>query len=294
MGTRPLCLSSTAALIGLLAMPAFSPPTAALTSAEVIDSANVHPNVGSIMVWRDANNPLGLPGGLTGQVTAVLIHPQTLLTAGHFAARFEGAASGGQLPPWVRVVVSFAPNALNESTWSDINRVLGTCVAHPSFPRPCTPQSCPFDDIDGKYEPGISDVGLCFLDQHVPGIHPAKLANRSLDDDDVAGTRMTIVGYGTTAPPPGGPNDTSLYDGIRRWGTSTVDQVVDQNWVTFNRDPVTVCYGDSGAPTFFNGRVVAIASDGAADCASADVRARVDSKDVRNWIKTQIDLRFPF
>ena len=81
---------------------------------------------------------------------------------------------------------------------------------------------------------------------------------------------MTIVGYGTTAPPPGGPADTSNYDGLRRHGTSSVDQVIDENWVTFNRDPVTVCFGDSGAPTFFKGRVVAIASDGAADCASAD------------------------
>jgi hypothetical protein len=34
--------------------------------------------------------------------------------------------------------------------------------------------------------------------------------------------------------------------------------------------PFTVCFGDSGAPTFFNGRVVAIASDGDADCASAE------------------------
>ena len=87
---------------------------------------------------------------------------------------------------------------------------------------------------------------------------------------------MTIVGYGTTAPPPGGPSDTSNYDLLRRWGTSTVDHVLDQDWVTFNRDPVTVCFGDSGAPTFFDGRVVAIASDGGADCGSADVRARVD------------------
>ena len=289
-----LCLSSAAALISLLATPAFTRPTAALTSAEAIDSANAYPNVGSIMLWRDPNNPPGLPGGLAGQLTAVLIHPQTILTAGHFAARFEGAASGGQLPPWTRVVVSFAPNALDESTWIELSRALGTCFAHPSFPRPCTPQSCPFDDIDGQYEPGISDVGLCFLDEPVLGIRPAKLANRSLDDDGVPGTRMTIVGYGTTAPPPGGPADHSTRDGIRRWGTSTVDQVVDQNWVTFNRDRVTVCFGDSGAPTFFDGRVVAIASDGAVDCASADVRARVDSKEVRNWIKSQIDLRFPF
>jgi Trypsin len=281
----PLMLWLT--LIIALTMAELSRPGLALTSAEAVDESNVYPNVGSVMVWRDPNNPPGLPGGLAGQVTAVLIHPKTILTAGHFAARAER-----ELPPWVRVVVSFAPNALDESTWIDLNRALGTCIAHPSFPRPCTPQSCPFDDTDGQYEPGISDVGLCFLDEPVRGIRPAKLANRSLDDEGVPGRRMTIVGYGTTAPAPGGPADTSLYDGIRRWGTSTVDQVVDQHWVTFNRDPVGVCYGDSGAPTFFKGRVVAVASDGALDCVSADNRARVDSKEVRKWIKSQIAQRF--
>jgi hypothetical protein len=282
-------LSLVIVLIGVSTVPELTPRTDALASAEAVDSKNVYPSVGSIMVWRDANNPLGLPGGLAGQVTAVLIHPQTVLTAGHFAARAER-----ELPPWVRVVVSFAPNALDESSWIDLNRALGTCVAHPSFPRPCTPQSCPFDDVDGLYEPGISDVGLCFLDEPVLGIRPAKIANRALDHKRIPGTRMTIVGYGTTAPAPGGPGDTSLYDGIRRWGTSTVDQVVDQNWVTFNGDPVGVCYGDSGAPTFFDGRVVAVASDGALDCVSADNRARVDSRDVRKWIKSEIDKRFPF
>jgi hypothetical protein len=287
-------LSSTAALVGILAVTMLNRPTGALTSAKAVDSANAVPNVGAIMIWRDANNPLGLPGGLAASVTGVLIHPQTILTAGHFTARVEGASAAGQLPPWNRIVASFAPNAFDESTWIELNRTLGTCVAHPSFPRPCTPQSCPFDDIDGQYEPGISDVGLCFLDQPLLGIRPAKLANRRLDHKRIPGTRMTIVGYGTTAPPPGGPADTSNYDGLRRWGTSTVDQVVDQHWVTFNRDPVTVCFGDSGAPTFFKGRVVAIASDGAADCAAADVRARVDSEDVRTWIQSEIERRFPF
>jgi hypothetical protein len=291
---RKLYVGAAVALATVLTVPALTRPGMALTSAEAIDGANVFSNVGSIMVWRDPNNPPSLPGGLAGHATAVLIHPQTILTAGHFAARAEGAASAGALPPWVRIVVSFAPNALDEPTWIDLDRALGTCVAHPTFPRPCTPQSCPFDDIDGQYEPGISDVGLCFLDEPVLGIRPAKLANRRLDHKGIVGARMTIAGYGTTAPPPGGPADTSLYDGVRRWGTSSVDQVVDQNWVTFNRDPVTVCFGDSGAPTFFKDRVVAIASDGAADCASADVRARVDSKEVRNWIKSQIDRRFPF
>ena len=286
---RKLDVALSFALISVLTIPDLTRPGMALASAEAIDHANAYPNVGSIMVWRDPNNPPGLPGGLAGQVTAVLIHPQTILTAGHFAARSER-----DLPPWVRVVVSFAPNALDTSTWIDLNRAQGTCFAHPSFPRPCTPQSCPFDDADGLYEVGISDIGLCFLDQPVLGIKPAKLANADLDDDAIPGTRMTIVGYGTTTPSPGGPADTSLYDGIRRWGTSTVDTVIDQHWVTFNRDPVGVCYGDSGAPTFFNGRLVAVASDGALDCVSADNRARVDSKEVRRWIKSQIERRFPF
>jgi hypothetical protein len=286
------CLSATAALISILAIPAFNGHTAALTSAKAVDSANTYPNVGVIMVWRDATNPLGLPGGLAAYVTGVLIHPQTILTAGHFTARIEGTSVDGQLPPWVRIVVSFAPNAFDRSTWIELDRALGTCITHPSFPRPCTPQNCPFDDIDGRYEPGISDVGVCFLAEPLHGIRPAKLANGRLDRTRIGGTRMTIVGYGTTAPPPGGPADTSNYDGRRRWGTSTVDKVVDQHWVTFKRDPVTVCFGDSGAPTFVDGRVVAIASDGAADCAAADVRARVDSNDVRNWIESKIDQRF--
>lgn len=284
---RRFCTMTSVVFVTALALQVLSRPTAALTSAEAVDAANAYPNVGLIMVWRDANNPLGLPGGLAGYATVVLIHPQSILTAGHFAARSERA-----FPPWVRVVVSFAPNAFDDSTWIDLNRAVGTCVAHPTFPRPCTPQSCPFNDVDGQYEPGIADVGLCFLDEPLLGIRPAKLANGSLDEEGVTGTRMTIAGYGTTVPIPQG--DTSQYDGIRRWGSSTVDQVVDQNWVTFNRDPVTVCAGDSGAPTFFNGRVVAIASDGHLDCMSADVRARVDSKEVRNWIKSQIDQRFPF
>src|SRR5688572_29608755 len=98
---RKPCAIPSLLLIGLLTLPGATGPGLALTSAEAVDQANAYPNVGTIMVWRDPNNPLGLPGGLAGYVTAVLIHPQTLLTAGHFAARAEP-----DLPPWVRVVVS--------------------------------------------------------------------------------------------------------------------------------------------------------------------------------------------
>ena len=133
-----LCLSPTAAFIAVLAISMFNRPTLALTASKAIDAANAYPNVGVIMVWRDANNPMGLPGGLATYVTGVLIHPQAILTAGHFTARIEGVAASGQLPSWLRIVASFAPNAFDQSTWIGLNRALGTCVAHPSFPRPCT------------------------------------------------------------------------------------------------------------------------------------------------------------
>ena len=143
-------LSSTAALLGVLAVALLNRPTAALTAAKALDSANAVPNVGVIMIWRDANNPLGLPGGLATYVTGVLIHPQTILTAGHFTARVEGASAAGQLPPWNRIVASFAPNAFDQSTWIDLNRALGTCVAHPSFPRPCTRRAARSTTLTGS------------------------------------------------------------------------------------------------------------------------------------------------
>jgi hypothetical protein len=109
MSSRKLRVTLSAALIALSTMPELTRPGIALTSAEAIDQENAYPNVGSIMVWRDPNNPLGLPGGLAGDVTVVLIHPQTILTAGHFAARAEGAASGGQLPLRIIDDVSKSP-----------------------------------------------------------------------------------------------------------------------------------------------------------------------------------------
>jgi hypothetical protein len=157
---------------------------------------------------------------------------------------------------------------------------------------PCSPQDCPFDDTDGLAEPGVADIGLTFLDAPVQGIAPATLAvNGDEGDPDWAGERLKQVGYGLTeAPPPGILIFDGLFDGIRRIGKSSVD-VIDQNWLSYNRDPSGTCHGDSGAPTFFNGEVVDIASDGNEDCATGDVRARVDTQEVRQWIYDTIAAR---
>jgi hypothetical protein len=130
----------------------------------------------------------------------------------------------------------------------------------------------------------VADVGLIFLDSPITNIKPAKLATETLQRRDI-GDRMKVVGYGLTGPE-------EAFDGLRRIGSSTLGTLLDQNWASFNLDPVKICFGDSGGPTFHEGRIVAIASDGAADCASADWRARVDTHEVKSWIKDIIRDRF--
>ena len=72
--------------------------------------------------------------------------------------------------------------------------------------------------------------------------------------------------------------------------------MVDNDWAD-SYLPGIVCYGDSGAPTFFNDhpltgrsreRVVAVASDGGNVCYSRDDRARVDTTAAQDWIRQTI------
>jgi len=243
----------------------------ALVNGDVTEARKA---VGTVMIVAGEGNPFGAPPGVVlVNVTATLIHPQVLLTAGHFT--FFGTEG---VPPSLRLVVSFSPAALDDSTWIPINQGPGTQVVHPSFP----PEG--IDDIDGLPEPGVADVGLIFLDSPIASIVPAKLAKEPLKHHEI-GDRMKVVGYGLTSPE-------ESFDGLRRIGSSTLGTLLDQNWASFNLNPVSICFGDSGGPTFHEGRIVAIVSDGAADCASADWRARVDTHEVKSWIKRTIRDRF--
>ncbi len=86
------------------------------------------------------------------------------------------------------------------------------------------------------------------------------------------------------------------WDGLRRIKISRLRTVVDNGWASWSV-PGIVCYGDSGAPTFFNDRplagrsrerVVAVASDGGNVCFSRDDRARVDTTAAQDWIRQTI------
>jgi hypothetical protein len=256
-----------------------------LSSIRVVDALNLFPQVGALIYFAEPND-FGIPPGIVTQCSGTLIHERAFLVAGHCTA-----ATGGTLLPFIKAFVTLSPNALDRSAWREVSGL----AYHPSIP-PCPPPDfCTFRGLD----PGILDVGLVFLRRPVRHIEPAKLARPgTLESDRAAGKLMIVAGYGFLNSPPGGiPPPISEWDGLRRLKISRLRRVVDNEWASWSL-PGIVCYGDSGAPTFFDdhplvGRagegVVAVASDGANDvCFERDDRARVDTKEAQDWIRQTI------
>ena len=192
--------------------------------------------------------------------------------------------------PNVGSLIYFVEPNLDRSTW----RAVSDLAWHPSIP-PCPPPDfCTFQGLD----PGILDVGLVFLSRPVRHIAPARLAKpATLETAGAAGKLMIVAGYGHLDSLPGGgsPPD-SEWDGLRRIKISRLQTVVDNEWASWSL-PGIICFGDSGAPTFFNDRplagrsherVVAVASDGGNVCYSRDGRARVDTTAAQDWIHQTI------
>ena len=256
-----------------------------LSSIRVVDALNLFPNVGALIYFAEPND-FGIPPGIVTQCSGTLIHERAFLVAGHCTA-----ATGGTLLPFIKAFVTLSPNALDRSAWREVSGL----AYHPSIP-PCPPPDfCTFRGLD----PGILDVGLVFLRRPVRHIQPARLARPgTLESDRVAGQFMIVAGYGFLNSLPGGiPPPISEWDGLRRLKISRLRRVVDNEWASWSL-PGIVCYGDSGAPTFFNDhpfagrsgeRVVAVASDGGNDvCFTRDDRARVDTKAAQDWIRLTI------
>ena len=277
------------ALLGLL--PSVTDPRLLLALvASQADVGNRFPEVGSLVVWRRPNTE-GRPEGMVANCSGVLIHERVFLTAGHCT----GLGVPG-IPPFTEVAVSFDPaNAFDRTTWIPVQRLL----IHPSLPASCQiPPGCDptttkeFSALDSTK----ADLGLVVLAKPVRNIRPAVLAAPGfLTRFDATTRATTVVGYGSTAPPPGGitpaPLPPGLWDGVRRFRESTLERVVNGNWATWTL-PSRVCFGDSGAPTFQDEpvggqmirRLVAVVSDGGMDCSSRDARTRVDTAAAQDWI----------
>jgi hypothetical protein len=255
-----------------------------LDTVRIVDVLNLFPNVGSLIYFVEPND-VGLPPGIFTHCSGTLIRERVFLVAGHCTA----PAAGGLLP-FIKAFVTLSPNALDRTTWRPVSHL----AFHPSLPPCPPPEGCTFRGLD----PGILDIGLVFLSRPVRDIAPAKLAKPgTLERPGTAGELMVVAGYGHLDSLPGGvPPPDSEWDGLRRIKISRLRQVVDSEWASWSL-PGIVCYGDSGAPTFFNDnpfagrlreRVVAVASDGGDVCFSRDDRARVDTAAAQDWIRQTI------
>jgi len=259
-----------------------------LHSIKVVDVFNLFPNVGAL-IYVAGPNDFGLPPGIVATCTGTLIHERVLLVAGHCTA-----PTAGGLLPFIKAFVTFSPNALDRSTW----RPVSDFAYHPSLPPCPPPEGCTGEGLDT----GVLDIGLVFLSRPVRNITPAKLARPgTLETDRASRAFMIVPGYGFLDSLPGGPHGgmsppPSEWDGWRRIKISKLREVVDNEWASWSL-PGVVCYGDSGAPTFFStdpfsnrsrDRIVAVASDGGWVCFSRDDRARVDTISAQNWINDTI------
>jgi hypothetical protein len=283
---------SLIALGGLLAMPMTAHASGPFDiNALPVDAENRFSNVGAfiVAVVDDDGNVIARRPHCSG----VLIHERVFLTAGHCTGPGEFPK-----PSFLALFVSLAADALDQTTWIRVARertdagsgmIKWRVVTHPSIP-PCPgPPGCDPTTLDIFHagDPGIADHGLVFLEKAVRDIAPAKLAHPgALETRKVAQEPMTIVGY----PLPTPLADETEWDGLRRFRTSSLNEVLDEDWATWSL-PSNVCFGDSGGPIFLSDpheRVVANVSDGGIDCLSANTNARLDSRAVQKWIKETI------
>ena len=218
-------------------------------TVKIVDVLNLFSNVGALIYFVEPND-FGVPPGIITHCSGTLIHERVFLLAGHCTA-----PTAGGLFPFIKAFVTFSPNALDRSTWLPVS----SFAFHPSIPPCPPPEGCTFRGLD----PGILDVGLVFLSRPVRHIAPARLARPgTLEFAGALDNPMIVAGYGHLDSLPGGgaPPD-SEWDGLRRIKISRLRTVVDNEWASWSL-PGIVCFGDSGAPTFFRARIVAVASDG--------------------------------
>jgi len=284
----------TAPLIIVLLWSASSLP-AQTRRNYTVDLENRNPAVGSLLIVFREENPADVPVGIRAFCSGALIADRVFLTAGHCVG-----PSLPTLPPFVTAYVSFSPTVLDTFTASPLSIPgnwipVSTQAVNPSLPTCPPPVGCDPTTTHAfeAGDPSVTDLGLVFLSRPA-GVKPAMLASPgSLQDPQSGFVPMTTIGYGHEFPD---PNSLAVWDGLRKFRNSKLAKVLNGVWASWE-PPSSVCFGDSGAPTFLNNLpgvlenrrpIVAIASDGGIDCLSKDIRVRVDTYAVQQWIKDTV------
>ncbi|MBP7934262.1 MAG: trypsin-like serine protease [Phycisphaerae bacterium] len=276
-------------LAGAVALPlittGFSGPAWAITGGEV-DENNTYSNVGAV-VWLPPDGS-GPSVGCSG----ILIHPRVLLTAGHGTIFPEEN-------PWVIPLsfVSFGTNALDPSTWHEVQ----TVITHPNYNPLAWNQSC-------------NDVGVIILKRpvRIRKVPLAKLPDEGFLDDlktagllrepGQGGVPFIVAGYGSTGNwPPQPPPEVVPVDGLRRFAHSDY-LALSPGWLYTLMNPATgnggTGYGDSGGPAFWvkpDGTLVLVALTGHGDpnLVAINVAWRVDLPETLDFIDWVINTVLP-
>jgi len=268
-------LVSLTVLAGLAAFALANASTGGTADAET------HPNVGLILMYTAEGR---------FRCSATLVSPTVVLTAAHCT---DGSL-GKTLVTFKSVIAEQPPSGFpvaadptagyTQAELAAAGYLSGIAHTHPDYSH--------FTDLANW-----NDVGVIVLDTPVTTIAPATIAPlRTLDaipQSNLRQTLFTAVGYGTEVRKPlSGPQKPTpfSYPIIRRYvdmpGQKLMPQILQTNG---NEHDVFgtggTCFGDSGGPVFWNGRIVAVTSYGYTDnCRYLGGYQRVDITASQNWL----------
>ena len=279
MRPRHLIAALSAALLAPLTLT--TPATA--STGGTADTANTYSNVGLLVSYTD---------GERYRCSGTLVSPTVVLTAAHCTDGVDGKVAISFKPVIAERAPAPLPVAKNpadgytEAELAGTGYVSGTPYTHPAYSD--------FTDTDNW-----NDVGVVRLDQPVTGVTPATLAPTGTLDrvprSKLAKTLFRAVGYGTEVrKPASGPQKPQpmTYPLIRRYvdmpGQKLTPQILQTNGNPNDpRGTGGTCFGDSGGPVFYGGKIVAVTSFGYTDnCRYLGGYQRVDITVARDWLRT--------
>lgn len=289
-------MSRTTLALGALAAvtlaATLATPASAITDG-VIDEDDDFPHVGVVVMYDDA--------GPLWRCTATLIDDDVLLTAAH-CTEAPATHAIASFDTYIREdFAPYLPPRQGADAWDPVadggSYTDGsTGLTWYAGETHTSPDYSGFTDLENW-----NDYGVVVLDES-PGIAPAELAPVGFLDGfkqpALNKTLFTTVGYGTTVvKPEDGPRApvASGADIIRQIaqepGQRLTPQILQVNGNgNDNRGTGGTCFGDSGGPTFLDGKLVAVTSYGyTLNCRYLDGLQRVDIAIAQDWIGSFLD-----